>query len=133
MSVNQRLGYTFGAIYVLVGLVGFAATADIGFAQSDGALLLGLFEVNPLHNVVHLAVGAGLAAAAASGATVSRAVNLAVGSVYLLVGVAGVALVGGSSLNLLALNHADNALHFASSAVLLGVGIYESVRTLAHA
>ena len=101
-SVNVLVGYVFGAVYLLVGLLGF--------------------EVNPLHNIVHLAVGAALVLAARQGVAASRAVNTAVGGVYLLVGVLGLFILG-SSANILALNSADNVLHVASAAVLLAVGL----------
>jgi hypothetical protein len=45
-----------------------------------------------------------------------------VGAVYLLVGILGLFLVG-SEANILALNSADNVLHFASAVVLLGIGL----------
>jgi hypothetical protein len=115
------VGYVRGAVYLLVGLLGFAVTSGVGFAATDGGSLLG-FEVNPLHNVVHLAVGAALVLAARQGVAASRAVNTAVGGVYLLVGVLGLFILG-SSANILALNGADNVLHVASAAVLLGVGL----------
>ena len=52
----QRFAQVFGAVYVLVGLLGFAFTGFANFAvASDDKLLL--FGVNPLHNIVHLAVG----------------------------------------------------------------------------
>jgi hypothetical protein len=120
-SANVLVGYVLGAVYLLVGLLGFAVTSGVGFAATDGGSLLG-FEVNPLHNVVHLAVGAALVLAARQGPAASRAVNTAVGGVYLLVGVLGLFILD-SSANILALNGADNVLHVASAAVLLGVGL----------
>ena len=58
----QWLALVIGATYTLVGLIGFAITGFSGFAAPEGELLLGIFEINPLHNVVHLAIGlAGLA------------------------------------------------------------------------
>jgi hypothetical protein len=119
-SPNRLLGFAFGTVYVLVGLVGFAITSGVGFAADQGKDLI-VFEVNPLHNIVHLAVGAVLLLAALRGAAVAKAVNSLVGGVYLLVGVVGL-FVSTSSLDLLALNHPDNLLHLASAAVLLGVG-----------
>jgi len=56
-SINRTFGYVFGGTYVLVGLVGFAVTGGIGFAASQGKNLI-FFGVNPLHNLVHIAVGA---------------------------------------------------------------------------
>ena len=42
---------------MLVGLLGFVVTGFSNFAASSGDKLI-LFGVNPLHNLVHLAVGA---------------------------------------------------------------------------
>ena len=53
----QRFAQVFGAVYVLVGLLGFAFTGFANFAAASDDKLL-LFGVNPLHNLVHLAVGA---------------------------------------------------------------------------
>ncbi|MGH3860886.1 DUF4383 domain-containing protein [Actinokineospora sp.] len=62
-SPNRVVGYAFGAVYLLIGLVGFALTAGTGFAATSGPHLL-FFEINPLHNLVHLAIGALLVGAA---------------------------------------------------------------------
>ncbi|MGH8893130.1 MAG: DUF4383 domain-containing protein [Actinomycetes bacterium] len=127
-SPNRLLATVFGAVYVLVGLLGFAITGFSGFAETEGETLI-IFEVNPLHNIVHLAVGALLLAASRSVAS-AKAANTTVGGVYLLVGVLGLFLVG-SDLNIIALNGADNVLHFASAIVLLGVGLGADKRTAA--
>lgn len=119
MTLNQRFGYLFGAVYVLVGLAGFAVTGGVDFAGTTGKGLL-LFDVNPLHNLVHIAVGGLLLAGAAGGARASRGINGVVGGTYLLVSLIGLMMVG-ESWNILALNHADNLLHFATAAVALGV------------
>ena len=50
--------------------------------------------------------------------------------VYLLVGILGLFLLG-SELNIIALNGADNVLHFASALVLLGAGLGADKRTAA--
>lgn len=90
-------------------------------AGHDGGHLL-FFEVNVLHNLVHLAVGAALIGGAIAGVRASKAANTTVGAVYLLVGLAGLAIIGGP-LNLIALNGADNALHILSGLALLTVGV----------
>jgi hypothetical protein len=120
-SPNRLLGAVFGGVYLLVGLVGFAVTGGIGFAATEGNPLI-LFEVNPLHNVVHLLIGAGLLFAALRGPALAKGANTLVGAVYLLVGLLGLFLIG-SSANILALNGADNVLHFATAILLLGVGL----------
>jgi Domain of unknown function (DUF4383) len=120
-SVNRLLGYVLGIVYLLVGVLGFVVTSGVGFASTQGKTLLG-FELNPLHNVVHLLVGALLLAGATRGVAASRAVNTAVGGVYLLVGIIGLFILD-SSANILALNSADNVLHLVSAVALLAVGV----------
>lgn len=121
-SPNRLLGTIFGAVYVLVGLLGFAVTGGIGFIATEGGLLLGIFEVNPLHNIAHILIGAALLLAGLSTAPAARAVNTTVGAVYLLLGIVGF-FIADSALNILALNTADHFLHLASAIVLLGVGL----------
>lgn len=119
-SPNRLLAAVFGAVYLLVGLAGFVVTSGVGFAATEGRDLL-LFEVNPLHNIVHLGIGAALLLASRS-VGAARAVNTTIGAVYLLVGVLGLFLVG-TAANIIALNGADNVLHLASAILLLGVGL----------
>ncbi|MFE5835950.1 DUF4383 domain-containing protein [Arthrobacter sp. NPDC056493] len=120
-SPNRLIATVFGAVYLLVGLVGFAVTSGVGFFSNEGANLI-IFEVNPLHNVIHLAIGAALLYAGIKDIQLSRTVNTAVGAVYLLVGILGLFLLS-SPLNIIALNGADNVLHLASAVLLLGVGL----------
>lgn len=127
-SPNRLLATVFGAVYVLVGLLGFAITGFSGFAETEGETLI-VFDVNPLHNIVHLAIG-GLLLAASRTVASAKAANTTVGAVYLLVGILGLFLLG-SELNIIALNGADNVLHFASALVLLGVGLGADKRTAA--
>ncbi|WP_456787499.1 DUF4383 domain-containing protein [Cellulomonas sp. P5_C5] len=120
-SPNRLVGTIFGIVYLLVGLAGFVVTGGVSFAATEGEPLL-VFDVNPLHNIVHLLIGAALLLAARSSVRAAKGMNTAVGAVYLLVGVLGLFLIG-SAANILALNGADNVLHFASAILLLGVGL----------
>lgn len=120
-SVNRLVGFGFGAVYLLVGLVGFAITSGVGFAHTHGKDLI-FFELNPLHNIVHVAIGLLLGLAAYRGTATAAAANTVVGGVYLAVGILGLFLTD-SSANILAVNHPDNALHLATALVLLGVGL----------
>jgi Domain of unknown function (DUF4383) len=120
-SVNRLLGLGFGAVYLLVGLVGFAITSGVGFAEHHGKDLI-FFELNPLHNVVHIGVGLLLGLAAVRGAKEATAVNTLVGGVYLVVGILGLVL-SNTGADILALNHPDNLLHLASAGVLLAAGL----------
>ena len=121
-SPNRIVATVFGAVYVLVGLLGFAVTGGVGFIATEGGLLLGIFQVNPLHNVAHLLIGAALLIAGLVSATASKTVNIVVGGAYLLLGIVGFFLAG-TAANILALNTADHFLHLASAIVLLGVGL----------
>ncbi|WP_159501747.1 DUF4383 domain-containing protein [Microbacterium sp. 18062] len=121
-SPNRLVGTIFGAVYLLVGLLGFAVTGGVDFIATSGGLLLGIFEVNPLHNIAHLLIGAALLIAGLASARAAKTVNVIVGAAYLLLGVVGFFLVG-TALNILALNTFDHFLHLASALVLLGVGL----------
>ena len=119
-SPNRLVATVFGAVYLLVGLAGFLVTGGLPFAGQQGNALV-VFDVNPLHNVVHLGIGLALLLASRSVAG-ARATNATIGAVYLLVGVLGLFLIG-SGANILALIGADNVLHLASAVLLLAVGL----------
>ena len=114
----RRFAQVFGAVYILVGVVGFVLTGFGGFAGSTPGGTIVLFDVNPLHNIVHLGVGAAWLASSTR-VDWARTVSLVIGAVYLLVGVLGLFLAGDDSLNILALNQADNLLHLVSGALAL--------------
>lgn len=119
----RTFGYVFGAIYALVGVVGFVLTGLSGFAATQGPELF-FFEINPLHNIVHLGIGAALLYGAITGERMARAITGTVAGTYLVVGILGF-FVTGTELNILALNTADHFLHLATAAV----GIYAATRS----
>lgn len=88
-SPNRLVATIFGAVYLLVGLLGFAVTGGVGFIATEGGLLLGIFAVNPLHNIAHLLIGAALLVAGLANARAAKGVNTTVGAVYLLLGIVG--------------------------------------------
>jgi uncharacterized protein DUF4383 len=108
----------FGAVLLLAGVLGFVANSS--FATGDDLsrdALLGLFDVNGWHNVVHLLSGvAGLAAAGSRAG--ARAFAFAFGGVYVLVTILGLAAGDNSTLfSLIAINTEDNFLHLAIAAL----------------
>lgn len=121
-SPNRLLGAVLGVVYLLVGLVGFAVTGFDDFAGTNTNENLIIFEINPLANIVHMAVGALLLFSAMKGVAAAKGSNVLVGAVYLALGIIGLFILD-SDLNILSLNGADNVLHLASAAVLLGVGL----------
>lgn len=110
----RRFGQVAGSAYAGIAIVGFALTGLDGFASPAGASLFGL-RVNPLHNSLHLLIGVALIVAAARGEDDARTICLLVAVAYGVVGLLGLALVGTDG-NVLALNHADNALHLVTAA-----------------
>ena len=120
-GVNKIVAPVFGAIYLLVGLLGFTVSGGHPAAGHMGGLLLGVFMVNTLHNVVHLLIGAALLIAGLRGSERTAATaDAVVGIAYLVVFVYGLVVPLSSAANFVALNSADNVLHLLS-AVLLGV------------
>jgi hypothetical protein len=55
-SLAQVLGPLIGAVYVLAGIAGFFVTGFDNFTQNTNEKLL-IFQLNPMHNVVHLGAG----------------------------------------------------------------------------
>jgi hypothetical protein len=56
-ELPQLLALGFGAVYVLVGLLGFLVTGFSGFFEPNTDQHLLGFELNPFHNVGHLLTG----------------------------------------------------------------------------
>jgi hypothetical protein len=124
MTRLQQAALVVGGVFLAVGVLGFVPgiTQNAGQLQVVGheseAKLLGIFQVNVLHNVVHLLFGAvGVLASRASQAA-SRGFLLYGGAIYLVLWVYGLVIDLDSALNFVALNTADNWLHLA-----LGVGM----------
>lgn len=121
--INSLLAGVVGAVFVVVGLLGFTVSGDHALAGHTGGQLLGLFQVNTLHNLVHLAVGAVMIGAAIASVRAARVGNTVIGAVYLALGVLGLFIVGDNPLNIIALNGADNWLHIVIGAVLVAIGL----------
>ena len=117
-SVNSTVALVFGAVYTLVGLAGFLVSET--FAATDDNTLLG-FEVNHLHNIVHLLIGLVLIGASRRTET-ARRLNLLIGGTYLVLGVLGW-FIQDTAANVVALNEPDHLLHLASGAVLVGIAL----------
>ena len=126
-SVNSTVAAVFGAVYTLVGIAGFFVADN--FIGQEGSSLLG-FQVNHLHNIVHLVIGLALLAASKRTAT-ARSANLAIGITYIALGVLG-PFITGTELNIVALNGPDHFLHLASGALLTAVGAFADKRSRTH-
>lgn len=110
-----------GIVFVVVGLLGFFNDP-----------VLGIFEVDGLHNLIHLAAGVLALVAVGMGESAMRLYARVFGAVYLLVGVIGFVMPGDMILGLFEANMADDVLHLALGALLLYVGfMMKSERTVA--
>ena len=110
-----------GLSLLLAGAFGFIS--DSSFDTGDGVqgdLFLG-FEVNAIHNLIHVASGLVLLVASPRRAA-ARAVALAFGVVYGLVAVIGL-IDGEDVLGLIPINSADNLLHIALAALGIITGL----------
>ena len=119
----QKTAMAVGAVFVLVGLLGFIPGVTTNYDQlslaghHSEALLLAVFQVSILHNIVHILLGvAGIALAR----TAAGARNYLIwgGVVYLALWLYGLVIAHDSPANFIPVNTADNWLH-----LLLGVGM----------
>jgi RsiW-degrading membrane proteinase PrsW (M82 family) len=116
----QVFALVFGVVYLLVGLVGFAVTGFDEFAGETYNEKLLVFPLNPLHNLVHIAIG-GLWLYGAKDHPTAKSVNVVIGVAYLGVFVLGLLGV----LKFLAIEDAgsaDNYLHLASGLLAVYFG-----------
>jgi hypothetical protein len=119
----QSLALLVGAVFLLVGILGFIPGitthyGDMSFAgHGSGAKLLGLFQVSILHNIVHLLFGV-VGVALSKAADSARTYLVGGGIVYLVLWVLG--LVGGA--DWIPANTADNWLHFGLGVGMVGLG-----------
>ncbi|MEO6117278.1 MAG: DUF4383 domain-containing protein [Pseudolysinimonas sp.] len=130
-STNRLVAVILGAACLIAGVAGFFVTTGVAFFSTSGRLLVGLFAVNPFANVVDVLLAAALLTAGLSSVAAAKVVTTIVGTVFLVLGIAGLFVIGGA-FNILAVNGADNVLHFASAVVLLAVGLgaERSVKTM---
>jgi hypothetical protein len=121
-TVPELLALAFGAVYLLVGIVGFFVTGFDNFAGNDQhEMLLGLFMINPLHNIAHILVGlAGLALARTLAG--ARTYGWLLAGLYAALFVYGLAAVG-KDWDFLNINAGDNVLHAATAVVGLVIAL----------
>lgn len=126
-TAAQKFARIFGTVYVAVGLLGFVEIGLGGTASQTPGKLLGIFGVTAVHNLVHLGVGAAFLAGSTRDAN-ARTVSTFIGAVYLLVGLLGLTTLLDS---LLAINLADNLLHFGTGILALYFGLGVKTATAA--
>jgi hypothetical protein len=115
----QGFALAFGVAYIAIGIFGFAVTGWDRFISETGEKFI-VFELNPLHNVVHLVLG-GVWLVSSDNHYRAKMVNVGFGIAYALVGFLGVFGVLDS---ILSANNADHGLHFVSAALALYFGTF---------
>jgi len=115
MSLKQ-IAIIFGVVFVVVGALGWVP------AVNPGGKLLGLFDVNPAHNFVHLATGMVAIIAGVSGEKASQIFFQVFGVIYGLVAVLGFYYGDQPLLGVVTNNSADSVLHVVIAIVALYLG-----------
>jgi len=100
-----------GIVFVVIGLLGFVNNP-----------VLGLFAVNPIHNVVHIVSGLVLLGGAFSSLGSGMALKI-IGVIYAIVAILGFFMMGADGMMLgMAMNPADQWLHVVLAIVILAAG-----------
>ncbi len=126
-SSAQTFALLVASVFLLVGILGFipgiVTAHDSKFIGQDGdSELLGLFQINFLHNLVHLAFGV-IGFAMAKRVDSARTYLIGGGVVYLVVFLYGLLIDFGSDANIINLNAADNVLHLLLGLGMIGLGL----------
>ncbi|HEV3472282.1 MAG TPA: DUF4383 domain-containing protein [Actinomycetota bacterium] len=113
-SAAQTFALVFGVAYLLVGILGLILAPD------SGDELFGVFRLNLLHNLAHLAIGGVLLIIGTRSHETAKRVNVSVGIFYGLLALLGIAnvLVG----DLLEANVADDFLHLSTAVLAIFFG-----------
>lgn len=101
-----------GIVFLVIGILGFF----------NYPFLLGVFEVDTMHNIVHLLSGVAALAAVGMGVSATRTYAKVFGVVYGLVAALGFLMPGDMILGLFGSNMADDVLHLVLAVVFLYVG-----------
>ena len=134
----QKAAIAFGAVFLLVGILGFipGITTNYDMLHVAGhhseAQLLGIFNVSVLHNIVHLIFGvAGLLMARSL--TAARAYLIGGGVIYAVLWLYGLVIDRDSQANFVPVNTADNWLHFVLAVAMISLGVTLTRRMTAAA
>jgi hypothetical protein len=109
MGLVRTVAVVFGVVYVLAGIAGFVLDSP----------LFGLFDVNLVHNVVHILLGAVLLYGSTSTSTALMTTR-AVGALLVLLGILGIPFPDG--FDIVPLSGNDIWLHLASGVIMLAAG-----------
>lgn len=123
MGMARMVALVFGAIFVLVGVIGFipaiSPMTDMEGMEVADAAVLGIVPVNAVANIVHILLG-GILLYASTTVSMAILVLRAFGVAYLLLGVIG--LFAPNGFGIMPLGGAEMIIHFLTAIIFLGVG-----------
>jgi hypothetical protein len=119
-TTAQRVAQIFGIVFLIIGIAGFFVTGTSMDASMDTApRLLGIFPVNALHNLVHMAFGIWGLLAARSFSSARTYAQIG-GVIYLVLAALG--LIAPTTFGLIPIGGNDVWLHALLGIVLAAVG-----------
>ena len=121
VTMAKTLGMLFGIVFLAVGILGFVP--GVAPAGPDGMpMLLGIFMVNTVHSVVHIASGLIFLFASMAGAAAASLWFKIFGLIYALVAVMGFVVGNGMIFGLISNNTNDTWLHVVLAGAMLLIG-----------
>ena len=123
-SLSQTVALAFGAVFILVALLGFITSGGTSMAadMATAPKLLGLFPVNLLHNVVHLLFGVWGIVASRTWPAANTYCRVG-GVIYIVLAILG--FIAPTTFGLIPIGGYDFWLHAVLGVVLAGVGFAE--------
>lgn len=133
-SLAQRVGPLFGALYVTIGIIGFFVTGFDNFLANTNDKLIG-FSINPMHNLVHLTIGAFLLSMVGGkfSAPTAEGAVMGVGLFYIVAFVIGT--IAPDNLTIISMSGSgdlENFNHIVNGIALLTLGLVSSGQTQAR-
>ena len=131
VQMVKRVAMFFGIVFILIGIAGFTVTG--GMQMGDAAnppQLFGMFPVNLLHNLVHIAIGIWGVLAARS---FSRAIAFCKLAGFAYLALAAVAYIDPTLFGLIPIGGNDVFLHGVFGVFLVWVGFATKEETGAAA
>jgi hypothetical protein len=127
-TLEQNYSMIAGIIYLAGGFIGFWTTGFSNVTEMTDRAFLGIFMLNPFHNIVHIAIGGlWLMGAFALTAAGNEGLNIAIGGVYALATVIG--FLGYLSVLAISPTDPDNYLHLvtALATLIFGSGLLRAL------
>jgi hypothetical protein len=134
-SLAAGASLLIGAAYVAVGIIGFFTTGFNNFLADTGdTLLFGFASINPMHNLVHVCIGAFLIVMTRFSTATNEGALMGVGLFYIVAFVIGV--VAPDNLTIISMNGAgdgENVVHILTGVTALSAGLISAGQSEAAA